>query len=261
MDYKRSLRQISYYAPPIVLIMAIIGIWQFATYEFKIPVYLLPGPVAIWKALTQSNINWSREFLATLYEVLTGFFLAVAVSIPLAIVLVYSKWFNRAVYPIILALQILPKVAIAPLLFILLGFNDTPRILVVFLISFFPIIIDTVTGLNALDPNHVELMRSLGASNFQIFGMARFRNGLPFIYSGLKVSITLALVGAVVAEFVQANNGLGFVLIAELTQIGTATAFAALTLLTLMGIMLYIVVLVLEAITIPWYAKSKQVGG
>ncbi len=253
--FKQYVKQ---YSPVVSSLIAALMAWMAAVVLFRIPEYILPSPLNVLIVLFSGKQNWLPDTLFTLYETLGGFGLGVIVGIPLSIAIVYSSFLNRSLYPLILALQLVPKVALAPIIFIALGFGDVPHILVVFLTGFFPIIIDTVAGLNALDPDYVDFLKSLGASKIQIFSRGRFPNALPHIFNGLKLSITFAVIGAVVAEFVESNMGLGFVLLQALSELGTVTAFAALLLLTFMGYGLFMVLLVLERFTIPWYIRSKQ---
>jgi len=250
---------ITQFLPSIGAIVAAVIVWQAAVALLSIPAYLLPSPSDIFATLVSSNIDWATNTWVTFYESALGFLLSAAIGVPLSIAMVYSTWLNKTLSPLILAMQIVPKVAIAPILVILFGFGDLPRVLVAFLVAFFPVIIDTTAGLNALDPDYIDLLRSLGSSEVQTFLIARIPNALPSILNGFKVSITLALIGAIVAEFVQANNGLGYILLTSLLQLGTRIAFASLLLLTVMGFGLYLILLLVERFTIPWYVHSKQV--
>jgi NitT/TauT family transport system permease protein len=246
------------YYPSVLVVVVALAIWEIASVIFAIPSFILPAPTSILMTLFTRNINWLPHIAVTLYEIMGGFILSVIVGIPLSFAIAYSDWLNRAIYPLILAIQVVPKVALAPILFIIIGFGDTPRILVVLLTAFFPIIINTVAGLNSLDPDFVELLRSEGATKSQVFVWGRFPNALPSIFSGLKVAITLAVVGAVVAEFVASSAGLGYILLQALYQLGTVTAFIALLWLTIMGYGVFVLLEAFERATIPWYIKSKQ---
>jgi NitT/TauT family transport system permease protein len=244
---------------PIATVFVAIVIWQEVTQIFKIPLFILPSPLNILNALTSHSFNWVGDSWSTTYETVAGFILAAAVGIPLAIALVYSQWLSRVMYPVILFFQVVPKVALAPIIFVMIGFGFFPRVVIVFLIVFFPIVIDTMAGLRALDPIYVDLMRSLGFSNFHIFIKARLPNSLPFIFSGFKIAITLALIGAVVAEFVQANVGLGNILLSSMTTGQTPATFASVFLLSIIGAILYLVFSGLERVMSGWYIRSKQV--
>lgn len=243
---------------PIVALILIILAWQEVVTYFHVPTYALPSPYLITLAIVSPKINWVQAIWSTLAETIGGFVLSIVFGMPVAILSVYSTWFRRTVYPLIVAIQVVPKVGLAPILFIVMGFGFVPRAVITFLVAFFPVIINTADGLNALDLDSVYLMRSLGASQFQLFSMARLPNALPQIFTGLKVAITLALVGAVVAEFVQANSGLGYELLNALFVLNTIQAFAALVILSILGGLLFLVFVVLERYSISWYRKSKE---
>ncbi len=243
---------------PVIIVVLLIVAWQIAIVSLKIPQYAIPAPSAVLTAITRADLNWFLNSWKTLYETVIGFLVSIAISIPLAIMISYSVLLRRAFYPLILAVQVLPKAALAPILFLALGFTDLPRILTVFLLSFFPIVIGTTAGLEALDPDYVDLLRSLGFSKFKIYLEARIPNSLPYLFTGLKVGVTLSVLGAVVAEFVVSNVGLGFLLLSSLTNVNTPVAFGALTILMVMGGGLYLLVLGMERIAIPWYFRSKK---
>jgi NitT/TauT family transport system permease protein len=252
-------REILLLYQPASALVAIIVAWQLTTSFLHVPTYLLPSPYDIWVALVSSKVNWAYEAAVTLREALSGFLLAVGVGLVIATGLSYSSILNRYVYPLVLALQLVPKVALAPIFYIMFGFGILPRVLLVFLISFFPIVINTVVGLNSLDASYQELLLSLGASKFQVFTLARFRNGLPIIFGGLRIAITLAVVGAVVAELVQSDAGLGYITLTALNNVNGSVAFAAVTVLTLVGAGIFLVLIAAERAMIPWYKRSRQV--
>jgi NitT/TauT family transport system permease protein len=255
--FGRLAKYIVGYTPTILVVVLITLLWYLIA-PF-IPAYLIPSPSSVLSALLSPQINWGLQTWVTTYETTAGFALSAIIGVPLAFLLVYSARINKIVYPIILALQIVPKSAVAPIFFLMLGFSDIPRILTVFSISFFVIVLNTIVGLNSLEPGYVDLFRVFGGSTLAIFLKARLPNALPNVFASFKVAITVALVGAIVAEFVEAERGLGLVLITSLTQLGIAVAFASLTIVTLVGFALYLAVEVAERVTIPWYAKSKKV--
>ena len=255
MNYRLVLN----YLPSAVVVILFLIAWQAYVVLFHVPSFLLPPPTSIATILASPSGDWFGNSWTTLYETIAGFVMAAVIGIPLAIALMYSVWFNRVAYPIILLFQVIPKVALAPLIFLLMNFGLIPRIIVTFLVAFFPIIIDTLAGLNSLEPDYVDLLRSVGANNYQIFTLARLHNAFPQIFAGLKVSITLALIGAIVAEFVQSNSGLGYILLEAMANGSTVTAFGAIVLLAIMGVGLYLIFVVLERMTTGWYIRSKAV--
>src|SRR6266446_6074033 len=235
-------------------LLALVALWELLVRGFNIPGWLLPAPSAIAIALAEWRDELVRHSLVTLYETLLGFALSIAISIPLAVAVVHSAILRNTIYPILLAFQSVPKVAIAPLL--LLGFGVLPKIAVVFLVCFFPIIVATATGLSAVPAPLMELIRSLSASTMQTFIKIRFPTAMPYMFVGLKVAITLAVIGAVIGEFVGSEDGLGYLILVSTSQSRTPLAFAALVLLTIMSIVLYYGIALIERIVVPWAPRN-----
>jgi NitT/TauT family transport system permease protein len=241
---------------PTITLLALIGLWEVLARWSGIPSWLLPAPSAIG----DSMIDWRAELawhsMVTLYEVLVGFALSIAVSIPLAIAVVYSPFLQNTIYPILLALQSMPKVAIAPLLVLWIGFGAMPKILVVFLVCFFPIVVATASGLSAVPPALIDLIRSLSATTYQTFVKIRFPTAIPHIFVGLKIAITFSVIGAVIGEFVGSDQGLGYLILISTSQSRTPLAFGALLILTIMSIVLYYAVEFVERLVVPWAPKN-----
>ena len=168
----------------------------------------------------------------------------------------HSRVLSNTIYPLILVTQSVPKVAFAPILLIWFGYGDLPKIIVAFLVAFFPIVVDTATGLRSPAPQALDLARQLSASQFQIYTKIRFPSALPHFFSGLKVAITLAVIGAVIGEFVGAESGLGFLVIELTSHFKTPLAFGAMVLLALMSMVLFGIVAAIERITCPWYGRD-----
>jgi NitT/TauT family transport system permease protein len=236
--------------------LALVALWELLVRRFNIPGWLLPTPSAIAIALAEWRAELVRHSLVTLYETLLGFALSIAISIPLAVAVVYSAILRNTIYPILLTFQSVPKVAIAPLLALWIGFGMLPKIAVVFLVCFFPIIVATATGLSAVPAPLMELIRSLSASTMQTFIKIRFPTAMPHIFVGLKVAITFAVIGAVIGEFVESEDGLGYLILVSTSQSRTPLAFAALVLLTVISIVLYYGIAFIERIVVPWAPKN-----
>ncbi|MFW5942977.1 MAG: ABC transporter permease [Chloroflexota bacterium] len=226
--------------------------WELAVRLFGIPQYLLPGPLAIAQRIVADFEMLLPHIWITTYEVLLGLGVSIAVGIPLAIGIVYSRLFERVAYTIIVASQTIPKVALAPIIVIWFGYGLTSKVVVAFLISFFPIVVNTVVGMKSLEREMLYLARSLGASELQIFLNFRLPKALPTIFGGLKVATTLAVIGAVVGEFIAANKGLGYVQLLANGNLDTVLNFATVALLSLVGIVLFAIVSILEQIVIKW---------
>ena len=244
------------YLMPAAALVALLVIWEVAVRLFKVPTFVLPAPSLIVGAAWEHRVHLPGHTWATLWETLAGFGLSIAVGVPLAVVIVSSRFLRNTIYPLLVITQSVPKVAIAPLIVIFMGVGETPKIVVAFLVAFFPIVVDTATGLNAVPPDLLDLSRSLKASRLQEFVKIRFPTAVPFIFSGLKVAVALSVVGAVVGEFVQADKGLGYLIVVSTSFWKTPLAFAAMGILSLMGIVLFGLVALVERVAFPWHAAE-----
>jgi NitT/TauT family transport system permease protein len=236
--------------------IALMALWELLVRELKVPGWILPAPSAIALALVEWRGELARHSLVTLSETIVGFALATAISIPLAITIVYAPILRNTIYPILLAFQSVPKVAIAPLLALWIGFGLLPKVVVVFLVCFFPVIVATATGLAAVPTPLMELIRSLSASTLQTFIKIRFPTAMPHIFVGLKIAITFAVIGAVIGEFVGSEDGLGYLILVSSSQSRTPLAFAALLVLTAMSIVLYYAIAFIERVAVPWAPRN-----
>ena len=256
-DRLRFLREMSYYAVPVLLIFAL---WWLAIEIFSIKAYLLPYPHDVLATLWTERVQLLREGWVTLQESLWGFGLAVVVAIPIAMLVTFSKLAERTIYPLLVITQVIPKVAIAPLLIVWMGFGISAKILLAFLVAFFAIVVNTATGLASLDIKMVHLARSMGASTWQIFVYFRLPNSLPVFFAGLKVGVTLALIGAIVGEFVASGQGLGFLTVVAMGSLKTQLVFAAIIAMAVVGVGMYAAVEALERLLIPWSRTSARRG-
>lgn len=246
------------YLYPAMTFIGLILLWELLARFFSIRELFLPAPSKVGLV----TLNWGgllfKHSLVTLSETLLGFLLGVLVGIPLAIGIVYSRFLQNTIYPLIVAAQSIPKAAVAPLFLIWIGYGLGSKVLVAFSITFFPIVVSTATGLNAVEPEMLDLIRSLSASSSQIFRMVRFPNAIPFIFTGFKVSITLAVIGAIVGEFVGSNNGLGYLILVATSELNTSLVFSSIILLSIMGVGLFAIVGVIERILFPWYTARSE---
>ncbi len=248
--YAKLLRE---NAVVIVTAIVVVVLWQVLTTQGIIPQYLLPSPTSIISTYFTSRVDWLGQTLVTLKEILIGFALGTALGITLAFIVAESRLLNRILMPYIVLTQVLPLIAIAPIIYITFGFNDISRIILVILISFFPVVIGTSTGLVDVDKNLVYLMKTLGASEFKIFYKIRLPNSLPYMFNGLRIAMTGATIGAIVAEFVSSNAGLGYLITTSLTTYEIRTSFVAVFLLAGLGLVLYGAVAILGRALMPWF--------
>ncbi len=246
------------WAPPALLVAGFLLVWQVAASVLDVPRWLLPSPTDVAGSLVTSGQLLVQHGLVTLQEVLIGFALAFAVGIFLAVAISYSRTIERAVYPFVVASQTIPVIAIAPILLIWFGYGLLPKVIVVGLICFFPIVVNMVDGLRSVDPDLVSLMRSMGASRWQVFAKAQLPTSLPFLFSGTKVAVAVSVIGAVIGEWVGASAGLGYFMVRSASQFQTARVFAAVVVLSVMGVALFGVVAVSEKYLLPWYHDQKR---
>ncbi len=233
-------------------------VWEVTVRLLGIKEYLLPPPSKVWvEFLKRYDIVMSSAWVTT-QEILAGYLLAVVVSIPLALAISYSRFMETAVYPVIVFLQIVPKIAIAPLFIIWFGFGFTPKLLLVFLLSFFPIVVSSIQGFKSLDADIMDFARTTGSSGWRLFAKIRLPQALPHIFTGLKVGAALSATAAVVAEFVASDKGLGYLLLQYNGQLETPMVFAIVVLLSLIGLAVYYAVELIERLAIPWHVSQQR---
>jgi NitT/TauT family transport system permease protein len=249
----RDIRNAVY---PLLGVTVILVAWQIYVTTFGVSRIVLPGPLDI---LDASIRNWSllwRESWPTFLESVLGFALALLVGIPVAVCVAVSRVLNLTLYPILIATQSVPKVAIAPIILVWFGLGLQSKMVIAFLVAFFPIVIDTAAGMRATPPGLIELARSLRASRLQTFAKVQFPAALPFIFAGAKVAVTLAVIGAVIGEFVGSLNGLGNLLLSANSQLDSPLAWAALIWLSVLGILLFAAVVAIERIVVPTHGLA-----
>jgi len=251
----RLLSQIGY---PLAGVVLILIAWVLICWIGNLPTVVLPTPDKVFRAFVARRDLLLSEGWITLKETLYGFFLALAIGLPLAVAVANSRTLNLMFYPLLVGLQSVPKVALAPIILVWLGTGLESKLAVVWLVAFFPIIVDTAAGLRATPKELLELAHSLRATPMQIFFKVQFPAALPFVITGAKVAITLAVIGAVIGEFVGSSEGLGFLLLAATSQLDTPLAFAALFALSFLGVLVYLLVELAERLIAPWLPPPAQ---
>ena len=258
MTTRAALRMASDYVVPAGALVGALVAWEVAIRAFHIPNFIMPAPSAI----VGEGWEWRYRFLGhawvTLYETLGGFALSILVGVPLAVLIVYSPMLRSALYPLIVLAQSVPKIAIAPVLLLILGHGEIPKVIVAFLVAFFPVVVDTAPGLAATPPELLDLSRSYRASPFKTFLKVRLPMALPFFFAGAKVAITLSVIGAVVGEFVGSDQGLGYVILSATSYWKTELAFSSMVLLSVMAILLFGAVELVERLVCPWLARESE---
>jgi NitT/TauT family transport system permease protein len=246
------------YLYPLVATIVLFVVWEAATRYSGISPVLLPAPSQILQTAIQQFPTLLHMSIVTIYEFVLGFALGVVVGLPLGAVIVYARPVELAIYPLLVAFQTIPKAAIAPVLIVWLGTGITSKVLIAFAISFFPIVVDTIIGLRSTQPETIHLVRSMGASPLQVFRYVRFPNALPAIFGGLKVASTLAVIGAIVGEFVSSDQGLGYLVLVANGNLDTRLVFACVLVLTVLGLVFYFAIEALEMVFVGWHVSSRH---
>ena len=244
--------------PALLIVAAILGFWEAYVRVFNVQRWLLPAPSVIATTIGENPGLLSRHTWVTLEEIIVGFGIALAGGVLLAAGIAFSRSVERAIYPFVVASQTIPIIVIAPMLLIWVGYGLTPKVIVVALISFFPIVVNMVDGLKSVDPDVVRLMRTLGAKRWQIFIKIQVPTSMPFLFSGIKVAIAVSVIGAVVGEWVGSSEGLGYLMIRSKPQFLTERVFAALAILSALGVGLFLTVGIVERLAIPWWHNERR---
>ena len=249
---QRAFRRIGWNLLPPLTFIAMVGLWWAVVEIFKIPAYLLPGPKAVFaRLIADAGLLWTHSQV-TLTEIVLGFGITIVTAIPLGLLIALSPLSKQLVYPPIMLMQLVPKIAVAPLFLVWLGFGIESKVLLTVLLTFFPLLIASISGFQILDDRLLYLTKSMGATGWQTFRFLRFPAALPVIFSGLKTSATIAATAAIVAEFVGANKGLGYVLLRGTSTMDIELVFTVLVVLTLIGVAINYAVEFCEWAMTPW---------
>ena len=244
--------------PPLVLLAAAVGLWAVVVWAGHIPDYLFPSPTAVATSLANDAGPLGSATLVTVREIVLGYLLAVAVALTLAVVLHFSSALRRALLPILVLSQTVPTVLLAPILAILLGYGIEPKLIVVAVVCFFPIVVNAVDGLRGADPELIRMMRTLHGGRLAIFRRVELPGALPAIFSGARVAATYAAVGAVFGEWAGSSSGLGFVILQAQPALDTERIFAAVLILSALALALYALVTLAERILVPWQPETRH---
>lgn len=238
---------------PLATAALALAVWQAVVRWYDVPETLLPAPTDIWARLVETHALLLKHAVPTAVEAGAGFLIAVVLGVALAIALAYSALFAAAVYPSVVLFQLIPKIALAPLFVVWLGIGTESRLAFTVFISFFPMVVATEAGLRATPADMLRLCRSLTATPWQVFTAVRLPYAVPYIFSGMKIAVTFAIIGVIVAEFITAQQGLGFIIIFASSKADTALVLAAIVVLCLVGLAFYALVLAAERLMARWY--------
>ena len=242
---------------PVLVTAAALVAWELLVRALRVKAVVLPRPSAVAAVLWSQAPLILEHMWPTFYQIVLGFLLSVAGGALVAVLITYAAAVRAGYYPLIVVSQIVPKVAVAPLFVVWFGLGDLSRLLLAFLIAFFPIVINTATGLTSVDEDIVRMARAYTGTRWQIFAKIRLPHALPLIFGGMKISITLAVIGVVVAEFVAAQRGIGYLIVMANGLLDTPLMMAAITALSLMGLGLYGAVAALERLVVYWQVPSE----
>jgi ABC-type nitrate/sulfonate/bicarbonate transport system permease component len=255
---RRAKQAVRNYAPPVLVMALLLAVWQCATWLWRIEAYLLPSPTRIIHAGVQARGLLSSHIQQTLRETLLGFGLALLSGLLLALAIDLSSFLRRALYPLLVVSQTIPIMALAPLLVIWLGYTIWPKIIVVALVCFFPIVVTAADGLRSTDPDLLALLQAMGATRRQVFFKVRVPWALPSVFSGIRIAVTYSVIGAIIGEWVGASRGLGVFMLRASNSFRTDWVFAAITISSLLSILLFLTVAVIERLALPWYYSAQR---
>ena len=251
----RSLRWLADQLPALVIFAAFIVLWQLAVSFLDVREYLLPSPVSVLRAMFGDEIPWGRHIWVTGVEIIGAFVVAGVAGVVLGMAIAWSETLARALTPFLVFVNTLPKVAIAPLFLMWMGYGILPNVLIGALIGFFPVVINTAVGLTQIEQDLIDLGRVFDAPKWKVFVKIRVPNAYPYILSALKITATAAVVGAIVGEFVASQRGLGYVIITTQSSMNTPVAFAALVWISVLGLVLFGFVAALSRLLVPWASE------
>ncbi|MGA2997664.1 ABC transporter permease [Bradyrhizobium sp.] len=247
-----------HWLPALILFLAIVVLWEAAVRTFSISSFIIPAPTKIVQALVAQWGALMQATAVTAGEILFGFLVSVAVGVALALVIVRFDWLGRALYPLVVLFQNVPKVALAPIFILWFGYGLVPKIGLILVIAFFPVTLSMLAGMQSVDNSLLALMNSVGAGPTEILLRIRVPHSLPSLMAGTKIAATLSVIGAIVGEFAGASDGLGYTIQFASTQLDTAQVFAALLLVSILGIAFYYAAEVLERAVVPWAPRFNQ---
>jgi putative hydroxymethylpyrimidine transport system permease protein len=248
------------YGPPLVLVALAIGLWELLCRALDVPDYLWPTPSLVVTTLADNASDLGSDTWVTLKEVIYGFLIAVAAGLGIGIALHLSGVLRRAVLPLLIASQSIPTVVLAPVLVLVMGFGIGPKLAIIALFCFFPIVVNTVDGLGSVDREYVRMMLTLDASRMSIFRRVEFPSALPLIFSGTRIAATYAAIGAFFGEWAGSEAGLGFQMLQAQGRLDTPLVFAAVLIVTLIAVAVFLLVTLLERLLVPWARGGGAMG-
>jgi ABC-type nitrate/sulfonate/bicarbonate transport system permease component len=253
----RARQRIRAIVPPLVFFVVLIGLWEVYVRARGLADYVLPAPSQVWRALVDMAPDLGPDVRATVTEATVGLAIGAVAGVALAVLIALWPFARRAVYPLLVVSQTIPAIVFAPILIVWLGFGMLPKIVVVALVAFFPIVVSTVDGLLTADTEAADLVRSFGASRWQQLRLVQAPSALPAFFAGTKIAATYAVIGAVIAEWMGASEGLGLVMTRASNAFRTDRVFAAVVVVAIVSLALFLVVVVAARLATPWLAATS----
>jgi NitT/TauT family transport system permease protein len=247
----------------LIILVVVLGAWQFAVSVMKVSAFILPAPAAVWDSLVEMvsfggmGSAWS-DVQVTLIEVVVGFLIALVLGIAVGAVLGRLVWLEKALQPAMVAFQVVPKVAFVPLMVIWFGFGMNSKIIIAAILAFFPVMMNVLLGVRSVDPGHRDVMRSLGSSRWATFKSLELPSMLPYVFAGAEVAIVFSVIGAIVGEYLGGSTGLGYRVVSSLNSLDAPALFAVIVILAIMGSLLFAVVTSLKRFLIPWHDSVSR---
>ncbi len=251
--FRHAVRETS---PALLLIVGILACWQGIVSLWQLPEFVLPAPAGIYRILVNQQGILAQAAWVTAREIVLGVVLSSLVGVAMALFIARFQLVGKAIYPLMVLFQNVPKIALAPLFILWFGYDLAPKLLLIVVMAFFPVALNMLMGLRAADPNLMALLRSVGAGRTEIMWRVQIPNSLPYLMSGLKIAVTLSVIGAIVGEFAGASAGLGYLIQFASTQMETNLVFAALVEISLLGMVFYYAVELIEWRYLSWATKS-----
>ncbi len=253
----KSWHLIIKWIPPVAIVITLFFAWEIGVWVWDVPDWLLPAPSSVAYTLYDRADLLAGHTLVTLEEIIVGFLIALCFGFLLASFIVLSNTMEKALYPIIIASQTVPIIVIAPMLLVWIGYGLAPKVIVVALISFFPVVVNTVDGMKSVDPDLHRLLRTMGAGKWSVYSKIQLPTSMPYLFSGLRVAVAVSVIGAVIGEWVGSSEGLGYLMIRSKPQFQTELVFASIAILSTMGVALFALIVFLERLLLPWCRSEK----
>ena len=252
ISYPKFQKLFYYLLPPIIALLIMVAVWEICIKIWDVPIYIAPGPTTVFSRLSADPMFFLTHGLITLWEAISGFILGASIALWAAVIMVRYRFLERILLPVAVAIKVTPIVAVAPLFVIWFGFGMVPKVLIVGLITFFPVLVNAISGLKSVNSNTLDLFHSVNASNKEIFIRLRIPNAMPYLFAAFRISLPLSVIGAVIGEWFSGDKGLGSVIMIAHSNLNTPTLFGAIIILCVTGVLLTVILYYLENKILFW---------